>query len=280
VYPTTPSPAPGAVAANNASDTGAIYLLNIPVVSTGDHIIIVECLDRAGNIDSVNNLGATIFRNNGITGSNTYPMSVPNIFSITGNSAGTTQSQFYYFFYDTKISTGACVSDRISVVATTAVQPVVTPSADSLVVNNVSTGLQWYRNDTAINGATSNHYKPTSSGSYKVIASDGLGCFQSSDAVPYTVTATVDVIAREIKLKVSPNPNNGVFNLSFEVNSKADLSIDLFSASGQRVYNSSYPNFTGQFSQEIRIPNLSSEFYLLKIQHNKKTYVQKVLIQR
>lgn len=232
VYPTTPSPSPGAVTANNASDTGAIYYLNIPVSSTGDHIIITECLDRSGNVDSVNGLGATIFRNNGISGTGTYPMSIPNIFSITGNSAGTTQSQFYYFFYDTKINTGACTSDRISVVATTAVQPVITTSADSLVVNNVSTGLQWYRNDTAINGATSNHYKPTSSGLYKVIASDGLGCFQASTAVTYTVTATIDVTAQEIKLKVSPNPNNGVFNLSFEVSDKADLSIDLFSASG------------------------------------------------
>jgi len=67
----------------------------------------------------------TIFRNNGITG-NPYPYSIPNVFSITGNSAINNTNpadtnfykQFYYFLYDVKVNTNGCVSDRIPVVAT------------------------------------------------------------------------------------------------------------------------------------------------------------------
>ena len=278
VYATTPTPVPGLVTGNSASDTGAIYYLNLPVSSVGDHIIIIECTNSQGRTDS-----ATIFRNNGLTSTTTYPMTVPNIMSITGNSAhnspGSSDAQFYYFFYDMKINTGACVSDRLAVVATTAVVPVITQQADSLV-SNVASGNQWYLNDTTISGANTNHFKPTKAGKYKVIVTDASGCQQISNIITVTVTATIDVLAQEIKLNVSPNPNRGVFNLSFEVSGKADLSIDILSASGQKVFNSVYPNFTGKFSKQMEIANVSSEFYILKIQHNKKTYVQKLLIQR
>ncbi|MES2004691.1 MAG: S8 family serine peptidase [Bacteroidota bacterium] len=276
VYPTTPTPLAGFISGNNPADTGAVFLLNLPVASVGDHILMAQCLNSSNLDDSSTN--ANLFRNNGITGT-TYPISVPNIVTFTGNGAGATQNQFYYFFYDMKVNTGACIGDRLPVVATNAVVPAITQQADSLV-SSVATGNQWYLNDTAINGANLNHFKPTKAGVYKVITTNVFGCQQVSNTINFVITATIDVTAREINLQVSPNPNNGVFNLSFEVTSKADLSIDLISASGQRVYNSSYPGFSGKFSKQLRIDNVSSEFYLLKIQHNKKTYVQKILIQR
>src|SRR4029077_18427680 len=182
-----------------------------------------------------------------------------NIVSITGNSATGQEQAFYYFFYDTKINTGACVSDRVPIVAAATAKPVITQQADSLViVGGASTGFQWYQDNVAITGATSNHYKPTKSASYKVVFTDAFGCQVTSDPVTFTVTATVDVQAREINLLVSPNPNNGVFNLSFEVTTKADLTIDIMSASGQKVYNSTYPGFTGKFSKQIQVEELGS----------------------
>ncbi len=280
-YATNPSPATGAVSGNPSNDTGAVYYLNLPVTSVGDHILLIRCVDKNGNQDTVTNLNATIFRNNGITGA-TYPISVPNIASITGNSvnqAGFTEAQFYYFYYDMRINTFGCVSDKVPVVAVTAPTPVITQVADSLL-SSIAGGNQWYLNDTAINNASNNHYKPTKAGTYKVIVTDVFGCQKISNTIAFTVTAIPELVAQEIKLKVSPNPNSGVFNLSFEVTTKADLSIDILSSSGQRVYNSSYPNFTGKFSKQIRVDPLSTAFYVLKIQHNKKTYLQKILIEK
>ena len=280
VYATRPVPVKGAVTTPDPLDTGAIYRLNMSVPTLGDHIIIIECLNSLGAVDDVN--GATIFRNNGITTSTTYPIGVSNIIQITGNSAhtGTAQEwQFYYFFYDMIVNSGACRSDRVAVVATLAVAPVITQQADSLV-SNIASGNQWFLDDVAITGATSNHFKPSKAGKYKVSTLDAFGCSQTSNTISFGVTATNDVLAAEIKLNVSPNPNRGVFNLSFEVNTKADLSIDILSSSGQRVYTRSYPGFTGKFSKQIQVDNISSEFYLLKIQHNKKTYVQKILVQK
>lgn len=273
VTATNPNPQPGPVNGNPTADTGAVYYLNLPVNDPGDHILLVLC----------NENGATIFRNNNITGT-TYPINIANVMSITGNSVninGTGDpNPFYYFFYDMKIRTGtSCPSDRVSIVLTDAPTPVVTKVGDSLVSSITGASMQWFKDDVGITGETSAKYKPIASGSYKVVVTDALGCQKTSAPLQVTITALPpEVIAREIKLSLSPNPNKGLFNLSFEVKEKADLAIELLNSAGQRVFNQSYPAFIGTFSKQMNVGNVNDGYYVLKILHNKKTYLQKVII--
>jgi hypothetical protein len=283
LYATKPNPRPGLIDSNLAEDKGAVYYLGLPVIPTGDHFINVTLLNPDGSDVTVANTGASLFRNNGITGSSTYPSGLNQVAQFTGNSAttgGSQPSQFYYFFYDTKVSTGECVSDRIAVVASTSPTPVITQQNKDLVVTNATTGIQWYENDVVIAGATGTTYTPTKSGNFKVIVTDALSCQRTSNVIAYVFTAIDPVVAaREINLKVSPNPNNGLFNLSFEVTSKADLSIEILNAAGQKVFSNFHSGFTGKYSKQIRVPALSAEVYMLRISHDKKNYVHKVIIQ-
>ena len=271
VTATHPTPTGGAVTGNPAADTGAIYQLNLPVNTPGDHVLIVTCSN-----------GATIFRNNNIIGA-TYPMAVPGVFSITGNSVnwGSTNdpNPFYYFFYNMKIRTQAgCVSDKGTVVATNVVAPTISKVADSLV-SSATSGNQWFFNDIPVAGETGQKTKLRQSGAYKVVVTDANGCAQTSNIINHVVTALPpEVVAKEINLTVSPNPNNGKFQLRFEVKNRAPLNIDILTASGQKVFTESTPNFNGVYSKEINIGKPSSAYYLLKIEHNKKTYTQKVII--
>ncbi|HCL06866.1 MAG TPA: hypothetical protein DHW64_13325 [Chitinophagaceae bacterium] len=273
--PAPPNPNGGTleVDGNITADTGAVYYLNLPVNDPGDHILLVLC----------NENGATIFRNKNITGT-TYPISIANVMSITGNSVninGTGDpNPFYYFFYDMKIRTGtSCPSDRVPIVLTDAPTPVVTKVGDSLVSSVTGVSMQWYKDNVGINGATLAKYKPIESGVYKVVVVDALGCQKTSADLQVTITALPpEVIAREIKLSLSPNPNKGLFNLSFEVKEKADLTIELLNSAGQRVFNQSYPAFIGTFSKQMNVGNVNDGYYVLKILHNKKTYLQKVII--
>ncbi|HZZ75782.1 MAG TPA: GEVED domain-containing protein, partial [Puia sp.] len=75
VYPTTTTPSRVASSINSDSDTGAVFLLNLAVPTPGDHVLIVQAQDSA-----------FLFRNNGIT-KNPYPIGIPGVFTITGNSA-------------------------------------------------------------------------------------------------------------------------------------------------------------------------------------------------
>ena len=272
VYPTTPSPVAGAVSGNNTADTGAIYYLNLPVPSTGDHIIIVDCQN-----------GANIFRNNGIS-NNPYPFTLPSVISLTGNSAATNTfpnnfQGYYYWFYNMKVNTGDCVSDRSAIIATTIPTPVITQVADSLT-SSILLNNQWYRNDTLIAGATDNHFKPTKSGTYKSNISDLSGCIKSSNAITFLATALNDVLVQEIKLIVSPNPSRGPVKLSFEMTVKKDMTIEIFNSVGQRVIVQEYPGFIGKFNNTIELSGFSSDLYTLKIRHNNKNYLQKILIQK
>ena len=179
-----------------------------------------------------------------------------------------------------KIRTGnSCPSIRQEIVVADAPTPVVTRQGDSLVINTPGVSRQWFKDDEGISGATNASYKPIASGNYKVVTIDALGCQKTSAPIQFTVTSLPpEVVAREIKLSVSPNPNKGLFNLSFEVKEKGDVSIELLNSSGQRVFNQSYPGFNGVFSKQMNVGNINDGQYILKIFHNKKTYLQKVII--
>ena len=265
VFATTPTPTPGAVSGNNASDTGAIFYLNLPVASTGNHIIIIECAD-----------GATIFRNNSIS-TNPYPFSLPSVISITGNSAATVANpnnykSFYYFFYDMRVNTGDCISDRTEVVASSIGNPAITRVGDSLV-SNIAIGNQWYLNDTTINGATGKSYKPILPGLYKTLVTDAGGCVKTSNTISFgNITETPMV------LRVYPNPNDGYFLVKFETTVQNDYSLDVFSAQGKRIYYKSYPGFIGRFSKIVDLGHQTPGVYVVTVRVNGHSYSQKIII--
>ena len=273
-YATTPNPQAGAVNGNNAADTGAVFYLNLPVPTAGNHVIIIDCQNQA-----------TIFRNTGIT-TNPYPFSVTNVFSITGNSATNTSDttntsyfqQFYYFLYNLKVKTSNCPSARVPVVATNVAAPVISLTSN-IFTSTLASGNQWYINDTLIAGATAQTYTAAKAGKYKVVATTASGCALASNIITFSATPVIDINGAAIALVASPNPNKGQFQLQFEVKGKDNLVLSLVNGLGQTVYKKTYPGFTGKFSQQIDAGKLGSGVYVLKIEHNNKTFVKKLLVE-
>jgi Subtilase family/GEVED domain/Secretion system C-terminal sorting domain/Ig-like domain CHU_C associated len=254
VYPTTPTTPALGVNINNAADTGAIYYLNLPVTTPGNHVVIIDCEN-----------GASIFRNNNLT-SNPYPLTIPGVFSITGNSAidqttptdTTFYQKYYYFFYDMNIQLVNCPGPRVPVVASTATPPVITLNG-KVLTSSIATGNQWYLNDTAIAGATGQTDTIITPGVYTTVVTDSIGCSLTSNQILYS-------------------PNNGQFKISFYVSATQDVGISLLNTLGQRIYTSSYPGFSGVFSNQMYLPNLSAGVYFLKIQVGSKSYVEKIVV--
>lgn len=266
VYPTTPTPQGGAVTGNNPADTGAVFLLNLPVPFAGDHAIIIECQD-----------GANIFRNNNIA-TNPYSFAIPGAFYITGNSAVNTANtsdttyyrKFYYFFYNMQVLLANCPAPRKSVVATTATAPVITLNG-KVLTSSVAEGNQWYVNDTAIAGATGQTDTVSAPGVYKTVVTDSVGCSVSSNEIVYTP-------GNGIGLSIGPNPNNGNFNVQFYLAESSNVTINFVNAIGQKIYTASYPNYSGVFSKQIKIPSLSAGIYFLSIQIGNNKYARNIMI--
>lgn len=283
VYSSHPSPLSGAITGNDAVDTGAIYYLGLSLPSSGASLS--YALYAAGVIngsDSVN-----IFRNNNLPQtSSLYPFTSPSgIFTLTGNSVqgSTTPNNFpafYYYFYDMKVKTLDNMSDRAAIIGVNSSAPTITVVADSLLTNAFS-NIQWVFNGSPISGATSAKIKPIYSGLYSVSGADANGCVRTSANLNYTATtAVVNVNNDEITLKTTPNPNNGVFKVTFKVTTKDDLQIQLLDITGKSTFTKSYPNFIGSFSEQFTTGNIASGNYILKIQHGNKVYRSKLFIVR
>ena len=255
-------------------DTGRIYNLNLKVPQAGDYVLIMMC-------DTLD--GTTVYRNTGLVDP-TYPVGPSKVFSYTGNSvlaASGNYQNYYYFFYNTQISTNDCLSSATEIAIKTAQKPTINQVGDSITTSDATT-YQWFMNDVLIQGATNKSYKPLANAMYKVLASVG-NCQDLSDNKLILITDVAEASAKEIKLKITSNDyveniiTGNSFYIQFSNIQTQDISLSLMDAMGNLVYNKE--NLINQSTpQHIAIPSLSTGIYFVKIYANKKVYVQRVLV--
>jgi len=266
VYPTTPTPFKGATSVNTASDTGAVFLLNLLVPTAGDHILIVTAEDST-----------FIFRNNNIT-TPIYPMGIPGIFTILSNSAINTTNckdtgfyqKYYYFFYDIKVTLEKCASPRVAVVANTPL-PVIISKIGNNLSSNYASGNQWYFDDTLQAGSTAQTFNLRGTGNYKDVVTDSVGCVLISNEYIYAP-------GNDIGLAVLPNPNHGQFTLEFYQAEAANTALRIMDMNGRKIYESNDPNFKGSFNRSINLGAVSKGMYVLQLVIGDKKYLHKIIV--
>ncbi|MDO6433927.1 S8 family serine peptidase [Flavitalea sp. BT771] len=285
VYATRNTPlavGPNTSAPADNNDTGGIFNLNIPIPTPGSYIIIIDGTDGTG-----------IFANVFGSGSSSvvpYPISIPGLISITGNDQGgntadstTAYKKIYYPFYNMGIRLTGCPSTaaRTPVVATPVAAPVITLTNTNVFTSSFDDGNQWYRSGTLLRDSTGKTLIAKISGTYQTIVTDAVsGCALPSNSIPFVSTGTNDVNGSTIGLVVSPNPNPGIFQLQFNMETPDNTSIILLNTLGQKVYEEDDANFVGAYNKTINAGNLASGMYVLKIIHGNDTYVRKILVKK
>ncbi|MFN5986873.1 MAG: GEVED domain-containing protein, partial [Chitinophagaceae bacterium] len=271
------SPTP--LAANGSSatpfiegDSGRTYYLNLKIPQAGDYIIIVKCTD------------ATLFRNNGL-GNNTYPLGPNKIFSFTGNSvtaASGNFQNFFYFFYNTQISTNDCPSPLSSVPVSIVSKPIITQTNDSTLSASTANSYQWFVNDSSISGANNQTLIAKRNALYKVTTTTG-SCSLSSDPKLVLVTNIIEASVKEISLKITSSDyidnmiKGGSFYIQFSNIQSRDIKLDIINSMGERVFQKDkLVNQNGP--QLININSLNAGIYFVRIFANNKVYIQRVFI--
>ena len=266
----SPNPAIGA-SPFVAGDTGRIYTLNLKIPQAGDYIIISKC-------DS-----ATLFRNNAAPDP-TYPVGPSRIVSFTGNSVSTASGNFqnyFYFFYNTQVSSADCMSNTALINITTNNKPTITQSGDSLI-SSPALSYQWYLNDSLMTGATKQSLKPSRNAMYKVATIAG-DCENISDNKLILVTDVAEASAKEISLKITSNDfvenliRGNSFYIQFSNIQTQGITLEIMNSTGGKVFQKE--NLVNQRTpQRISIGSLNSGIYFVKIYANNKVYVQRVFI--
>jgi len=271
--PTPPALSPAT--SNNPADAGNIYHLGIELPEAGTWGLIVQSTGTA-----------SLYRNRDITTPN-YPYSMPGVIDLTENTAlgpNTTPpftdpnyfKGFYYFWYDMAVKLNSCPSARVPIVPTTPTAPTISV-AGNVLTSSAATGNQWYKDGVLLPGEIAQTYTATANGNYTVSTTTG-GCTLTSAAVNFTLTAVQNVDPSQIGLVVTPVPAKGHFKMQLETRTKSDLDISLISTNGQQVYHKAIPGFIGQYSDFVEPGKIAGGVYYLRVVHDKKMYIRKVVI--
>jgi uncharacterized delta-60 repeat protein len=134
---------------------------------------------------------------------------------------------------------------------------------------------QWYYNDTAISGATTQAYTPVLGqfGTYKVTVTNGFGCSNTSDAAPFTPQV---LLLGDLFLRVYPNPANEKMMIEISQPAAQTPTATLYDLQGRRLLQrvlKAGPN-------SIPVYQLAAASYVLEIRYGKEKVVLKAVVVR
>lgn len=150
------------------------------------------------------------------------------------NSAGTT-------LWSYTASGGVSHAYRYSACQITNAAPAIPTisSAGNVLTASAATTYQWYVDGVLIPGATSQSYTATGSGAYCVRVTDSNGCwFSYSSLFDHVLITDISAFDQSFRFSVYPNPSSGIVNLSGDILSGGNFSVEVYDNAGRLVFTS------------------------------------------
>lgn len=135
----------------------------------------------------------------------------------------------------------------------------------SLTCSVTAASYQWYLNGNPIAGATTQNILVTQIGMYTVEAFNLQGCSSGiSSAVLVDAIPDVEVSS----FSIYPNPNAGLFSISFTGEQHSDYQLDIIAADGKVVQTEMLRDFSGQYRKDFDLSEYGPGMYMVRITHN------------
>jgi hypothetical protein len=77
---------------------------------------------------------------------------------------------------------------------------------------------------------------------------------------------------------LSPNPNNGTFDLSFIAGKTSDYAVSIFNVEGKIIYAEELSHFSGTYKKQINLSSFGAGLYLVRLSDGKQQSVQHVIV--
>lgn len=150
-------------------------------------------------------------------------------------------------------------------------------ATDGSLTAFVSGGSSPYSYDWGTLG-TSATVENVGEGTYTLVITDGKGCIDSTSATVQTADVGFEDIFNNAFISVYPNPTKGIILLSIELKQHADINIQIENYLGQPVYAQNYERIQ-QISKEINGSTWAKGIYIIKVQSQGYTKIEKLIVQ-
>ncbi len=79
-------------------------------------------------------------------------------------------------------------------------------------------------------------------------------------------------------ISIYPNPNNGMFSVSFDAADQDNYLVEVLNPLGQVVYSEKLLSFSGKYKNDIELGKKAKGIYMLRVSNSKKNSVKKVAV--
>ena len=261
-----------------ASDNGCtsdIVSVDATVQIINDPVVQGDMICNSGSV----NLTATG------TGTLTWMDGNGNVLG-TGNSFTTpviTQTTTYYV----QDSDNGCTSAMISVDATVQIINNPTLIGDTICNSGIATltasgsgDLTWTDGNGNILG-TGNTFTtpPISSTTTYFVQSSENGCTSDMISVDAVVEPCLDLgeISFQNSLALSPNPNNGSFEVSYTILKSSKVDMGIFDQFGNEILKKKFDDMPGTVHHHVSLKNLASGIYSVRFVYDGKSHTKRFI---
>lgn len=146
--------------------------------------------------------------------------------------------------------------------------PTINVTGTNLGVANVYNSYQWYKDNTTINGSTSNNIAVSEYGQYYVEVTVNGGCVVKSNTITADSTLGIKENISINTIKVFPNPSKEKFNI--ELPNQQNFNLQIYDVTGRKVHERK--NVTGTVKVDCSSFNTGIYFVQATNEENILTY--------
>ncbi|RYD50803.1 MAG: T9SS type A sorting domain-containing protein [Sphingobacteriales bacterium] len=162
-------------------------------------------------------------------------------------------------------------SPIVPVTVNTSPNPTITRTGNTLSTDPNFAFYQWFRNNTAIQGATQYSYTATQDGGYRVEVADFNGCDSSSATTVIVFLGVAANPAINAQVQVYPNPAQD--QLTIDGSTLMLKGISIVNSTGVKVYQQ---EMSPQNKVTISLKSLAAGMYYVRIQVGADVVIRKV----
>jgi len=78
---------------------------------------------------------------------------------------------------------------------------------------------------------------------------------------------------------IYPNPNNGMFNISFTFETSNNISLNIYNSLGELVFEEYLNNYSGEYNNTIDLDSYGKGIYFITISSENRIINRKIIIQ-